>query len=274
MGSDEADDGEWSAQRIEKEIRMLQRKQFHQRERFLLLQEGMNRLADAMAGHPGLDYPEELKPITFLEGSRKDVLFLSFGGVRMGAGMPPAEFHASLSGRDVPGYFIKDFRQSWYQEGLLGLSSDVAGTEAVLRALVERHAPGRLVTLGVSSGGYAAILFGTLLGADRVVAFSPQVDVNNEVARLYAGFDTPLPKQFVNRKGASLEAVLGAQDRLPEISVHYSADNRLDARGAEALSGFAGVSLEPLAGSSIHPVTAELKRNGQLAVILDRLVSF
>jgi hypothetical protein len=278
MASDETGDEageERGIKRLEREIRALQRKQFHQRERLLLLQQGMNRLAEAMADHPGLDYPEELKPITFLEGARKDVLFLSFGGVRMGAGIPPAEFHASLKGRDVPGYFIKDFRQSWYQEGLLGLSSDVAGTEEVLRALIARHAPKHLVTLGISSGGYAAILFGALLGADRVLAFSPQTEVTEEVAKLYAGFDTPLPKQFVRQAGASaLETVLRERERLPEIGVVYSADNAIDMRSAEALRGIKGIGLVPMAGVDVHPVTVALKRNGQLSDILERLISF
>jgi hypothetical protein len=281
MASDETGDrakgpgAAWTPRRIEQEIRALQRKQLHQRERLLLLQQGLNSLAEAMKDHPGLDYPEELKPITYLEGSRKDVLFLSFGGVRLGAGIPPAEFHASLSGRDVPGYFIKDFRQSWYQEGLLGLSSDVASTAAVLKALIERHSPRHVVTLGVSAGGYAAILFGALLGVDRVAAFSPQTDVSHQVVKLYAGYDTPPPRQFAGEEGAaSLEKVLKSQLRLPEIRVYYGADHELDARTAHGLSGLPGVHLAPQMGVDAHPVTADLKRSGKLNAILGRLVSF
>lgn len=266
---------EWTSQRIEREIRTLQRKQFHQRERLLLLQEGMNRLADAMAEHPGLDYPEELQPITYLAGSRTDVLFLSFGGVRMGAGIPPKEFHASLKGRDAPGYFIKDFRQSWYQEGLLGHSHDVAGTVEVLRALVARHSPKHVVTLGVSAGGYAAMLFGTLLGVDRVAAFSPQIDVSHQVVKLYSGFDTPPPRQFVGEEGAaSLSTLLGAQARLPDIRIYYGDAQEHDVASAEQLKDIAGVTLVPQAGVSDHPVTVALKRNGQLSEILDQLIAF
>jgi hypothetical protein len=265
----------WSARRVENEIRALQRKQQHQRERLLLLQEGLNRIADALQDHPGLDYPEELKPVTYLDGERKDVLFLSFGGVRMGTGIPPAEFHASLSGRGVPGYFIKDFRQSWYQEGLLGLSSDIAGTEAVLRTLIARHSPRHVVTLGVSSGGYAAILFGALLGVDRVAAFSPQTDVDHQVVKLYSGLDTPPPRQFLSgEEKRSLDTVLRAQGKLPQIKVYYGAGNEPDATTARTLAGIEGVTLMPQEGVDAHPVTLELKRNGQLSVILDQLISF
>jgi hypothetical protein len=267
--------GEWSRKRIEQEIQALQRKQFHQRERMLVMQAGLNAIADALTGHPGLDYPEELKPISFLPGSRQDVLFLSFGGVKMGTGIPPAEFHASLSGRDVPGYFIKDFRQCWYQEGLLGLSSDIAGTEAVLRALIARHAPKHVVTLGVSAGGYAAILFGALLGVDRVVAFSPQTNVDEQVVRLYSGFDTPPPNQFL-REGdrSSLKRVLRAQASLPEIRIYFGADHELDSSTAEGLKDFPGVILEPLTGVDTHSAIGALKRSGGLPAVLERLVTF
>lgn len=283
MAGDDSDQGggkrgkggqEWTPRRMENEIRALQRKQHHQRERLLLLQAGINAIADALSGHPGLDYPEELKPITWLEGARKDVLFLSFGGVRMGAGIPTAEFHASLIGRDVPGYFIKDFRQSWYQEGLLGLSSDIAGTEAVLRALIQRHAPKHVVTLGVSAGGYAAMLFGALLGADRVAAFSPQINVNHQVVKLYAGFDTPPPRQFLGDEGTSLQSVLRAQARLPDIRIYYGDGHEADVADAESLRDVPGVTLEPQVGVSDHPVTIALKRNGQLSEVLDRLIAF
>lgn len=271
----EAETPEAQMRRMALDIRLLQRKQFHQRERMLLLQQGLNQLAGAMADHPGLDYPEDLKPISFLAGSRSDVLFLSFGGVRMGAGIPPAEFHASLSGRDLPGYFIKDFRQSWYQEGLLGLSQDIAGTEAVLRALIERHSPRHVVTLGVSAGGYAAILFGALLGVDRVAAFSPQIDVDNQVLKLYSGYDTPPPKQFqAGVRTPPLRRFLRQQPKLPEISVYYGGEHAFDSSNARALDGIEQVKLKPLAGVAVHPVTVELRRTGELARILDELVSF
>jgi hypothetical protein len=242
----------------------------------LLLQEGMNRIADALGGHPGLDYPEELKPISFLPGERTDVLFLSFGGVRMGSGMPPFEFTASLSSRGVPGYFIKDFRQSWYHKGLLGISQDITGTHAYLQDLVARQGCERLVTLGSSAGGYAAILFGALLNADRVAAFAPQAEVTRDVVKQYAAYDSPPPAQFLDKKTSvpSLPEFLRTRPSLPEIRIYYAAESRMDVEDAEKFAEFDGIELIPAPDTANHSIAAELKRRGQLGGILEDLVTF
>lgn len=268
--------GAWTQRRTQAEVRTLKRMQFHQRERMLLLQEGMNRIADALADHPGLDYPEELRPISFLPGERTDVLFLSFGGVRMGSGMPPFEFTASLSSRGVPGYFIKDFRQSWYHEGLLGLSRDIAGTHLFLQELVARQGCKKLVTLGNSAGGYAAILFGALLNADRVAAFAPQAEVTHDVVRQYANYDSPPPAQFLDKKTSvpSLVNFLSSRPTLPEIRVYYGAECRPDVEDAGKLARFDRVKLVAVPDTAAHTIAAELKRRGQLSGILEDLVSF
>ena len=266
----------WPPRRVQSEIRALKRMQFHQRQRMLLLQESMNRIAEALGDRPGLDYPEDLKPVSFLPGERTDVLFLSFGGVRMGSGMPPFEFTASLSSKGVPGYFIKDFRQSWYHEGLLGISEDLEGTHRYLQQLVARHNCKRLVTLGNSAGGYAAILFGALLGADRVTAFAPQVEVTRDVVKQYAAYDSPPPAQFLDKNKAvpALDKFLEGRAGLPRIQVYYAADNRADSRGAARLAGFDRVELRPIAGTANHSIAAELKRSGQLNGILEELITF
>lgn len=266
----------WSPERAQLEIRNLKRMQFHQRQKMLLLQEGMNRIAEAMGEAPGLDYPEDLKPVSFLPGERTDVLFMSFGGVRLGSGMPPFEFTASLSSRGAPGYFIKDFRQSWYHEGLLGISDDIAGTHRYLQTLVERHGCDHLVTLGSSAGGYAAILFGALLGADRVAAFAPQADVTADVVKHFAGYDSPPPSQFLDRRKSvpSLTQFLRQQGKLPEIQVYYGEGCRMDAEDADKLAGLDQVRLMPVADTASHSIAAELKRRGELDGILEALISF
>lgn len=273
---DDSDVAAWPPRRIKAEIRALKRMQFHQRQKLLLLQEGLNQVAAAFGDDPALVYPEELKPVSFLPGERTEVLFLSFGGVRLGSGMPPFEFTASLSARGVPGYFIKDFRQSWYHEGLLGLSDDIESTHRYLAGLVARHNCQRLVTLGSSAGGYAAILFGTLLGADRVAAFAPQAEVTRDVVKQFASYDSPPPAQFLDRAKSvpALRQFLRNQPKLPAIHVYYAADSRTDAEDAERLAGLDGVELIAVPDTANHSIAAELKKRGRLNGILEALVTF
>lgn len=68
---------------------------------------------------------------------------------------------------------IRDVVNSWYHRGVPGLGTHVDEVAATLRGLVRSIGPSEVITIGQSMGGYAAILFGMLLDADRIVAFGP-----------------------------------------------------------------------------------------------------
>ncbi len=96
-------------------------------------------------------------------------LLIAFGGLASRLdGIPPFEFLSALSGTEARRVFIRDLNQSWYQEGVRGVSTTLAATTTALRALVAESGAQRVVTLGVSAGGFAAIYFGCQLEADFV----------------------------------------------------------------------------------------------------------
>ena len=66
---------------------------------------------------------------------------------------------------------IRDIANAWYHRGVPGLGRHVDDVAASLRTLVRTIRPSEVTTVGQSDGGYAAIMFGMLLGADRIVAF-------------------------------------------------------------------------------------------------------
>jgi hypothetical protein len=59
-----------------------------------------------------------------------------------------------------------------YHNGIAGISGNIDETVAYLRKETEPYK--NVVFIGVSSGGYAAILFGSLVPVQKVVAFIPQ----------------------------------------------------------------------------------------------------
>jgi hypothetical protein len=269
-------DDEDSVRFLKRELKKMARVQLHLREKFEVLHEGSNRLYEALARLGPVDYPEELKSVIAVEGPRDDLRFLAFAGLNLGMGMPPFEFLRSLSARDVPGWFVKDFYQSWYQKGLLGLTRDPLETRDYLRGLIGENEGKRLVTIGASSGGYAAIVYGCWLGAERVVAFSPQTMVNRRIVSQYAAIDTPEPLRFLDKSSGilNLRLFLQQQDRLPEITVYYGSDHDQDTKEAMHLEGLDGLTLIPVAGVEGHSITGELRKRGELDTILDGLVSF
>ena len=69
-----------------------------------------------------------------------------------------------------------------------GWGADVDETAEALRSLVDRMAPSWVGAVGQSMGAYAAILFGTLLEVDRVLAFGPLSYLRSDWARRDSDF--------------------------------------------------------------------------------------
>lgn len=70
--------------------------------------------------------------------------------------------------------YLRDIHKEWY---FRGVNSNYNTIEKVLSFLKKVSKGYKIVTVGSSAGGYAATLFGVLLGAERVFAFSPQFDL-------------------------------------------------------------------------------------------------
>jgi hypothetical protein len=68
--------------------------------------------------------------------------------------------------------FLKDSHESNYHKGVSGLSTDVDSTLEYLKKATQGYQT--TIFMGNSAGGYAAILFGSLVPVTHVIAFVPQ----------------------------------------------------------------------------------------------------
>lgn len=131
--------------------------------------------------------------------------------------------------------FLRDLNRAWYQLGLAPYTRAVTDTAALLGELIAERAPNRIVTVGISAGGFAAMLYGHLLGADEAHAFSPRtyIDVDNRLKHDDFFMDDRLPEIY-----ESAEAQPQYFDLLPLLSnepnkktkfyIHYAEERRLD----------------------------------------------
>ena len=113
----------------------------------------------------------DAEPLEFSDAD-SDVLLVAFGGLNRQIGIPPFEFMRLTGETPVKKLFVRDPRQAWYHRGLPGYSDTLEETATVLAERTRGAA--RTVVTGNSAGGYAALLFGELLGADAIVCFAPQ----------------------------------------------------------------------------------------------------
>ena len=71
--------------------------------------------------------------------------------------------------------FIRDIQKQWYMEGI---NNEINTPVELLKLLQSLTAGLRVYTVGSSAGGFAAMLFGNLLKAERVYAFNSQLNLN------------------------------------------------------------------------------------------------
>lgn len=102
---------------------------------------------------------------------------------------------------------IRDVFKTWY---LKGINAELNNVEKVLDFLKQETKGLKVTCLGSSAGGYAAVLFGCLLQAERVFSFSGQFSLfhglNNEMIRREQPF-------------------LVESEKIPEINKYYSLKN-------------------------------------------------
>lgn len=78
------------------------------------------------------------------------------------------------------GIFLRDRSNTWYQAGVPDAGDSVEAVAETIRQRARGY--DRVVTLGSSMGGYAALAFAPLLNATRAVAVVPQVRVGTAAA--------------------------------------------------------------------------------------------
>ena len=255
-----------------------------------------------------------------------ETLVIAFGGLQQrfggghGGGVAPYEFVKSCQRAGAThALFVRDPTRSWYCRGVGGAKADdeedaavtpaMEGSEsfdgmiAALRKEVKRLQPTRVVTIGSSMGGYAAVRAGLALSVDIAVAFSPQVLISPEMRRGASldpmHFDELLSWLRVvgEVEGFELTPLTDAARRAPvgcttRLEVHAGSSEAGDVHEAELLvaaveeearkrsssssgskRGDGGGASVPTATLTVHPnrdhnLVIDLRDNGELHTML------
>lgn len=72
--------------------------------------------------------------------------------------------------------FIRDIIKQWY---LTGINKTVDTPERLFEFLKKETTDFKVVTVGSSAGGFAAVLFGSLLNAEKIFTFNGQFEINS-----------------------------------------------------------------------------------------------
>lgn len=216
----------------------------------------------------------DAQPVAADFSSPSKTLLVAFGGIAKGLGVPPFEFFRMAEKLQTKRMFVRDIDQAWYQRGLSGVSHDILSTADYLRRVIEPLRVARTVFVGNSMGGYAAMLFGSLLNVHEVHAFSPQT---------YLGFwqrlltlDRRWRQQIrsiqrdrqVKKSYFDLKNILADSPRRTVMHVHFADQHRLDSIHGHRLANLPSVVLHPYPHRG-HNLIKRLRKDGTLQSILD-----
>jgi hypothetical protein len=196
-------------------------------------------------------------------------LVVAFAGLKgFLGGFPAFEFKNILSSVHVKSAYLRDHYAAWYHRGVVDIGPDIDAIAAKLRELHEEAE--RLVMIGNSAGGYAALLFGALLDCETHV-FSPQTFIDPQLLR-DAGdhrWDEELnvllaSGRFDSRYGDLAPVLAGSDGR---FNVYYGALDDIDFKHVSRVRDLAQVTLNPIEGCH-HRVVKHLRDSGWLRSFL------
>jgi pimeloyl-ACP methyl ester carboxylesterase len=218
-------------------------------------------------------------PLSLDMSSDSRTLLIAFGGMKGELGIPPFEFFSATGGIPVKRLFVRDLRQAWYHEGIPGHGGSVSALADSLREIVEAEEVERLVVAGSSAGGYAALLFGTLLGADVVLSFGPQTVLELDVLADFDDHRWDGDLQRLTAAGtldpswtdlrAALPRVRSSDTRYELYFANIEGRHGRDRLHAERLIGLEGLHLYRFA-SRDHRIALVLREKGALDRVLRR----
>ena len=156
---------------------------------------------------------------------------------------------------------LSDFRRSLYLRGIAGLGSDFPETLEHVRTLIPAPSDGRVVSLGTSAGGLAAIWTAVELGLPRAVSVGGVTpdDVGERVQT-----------QGMSARGFD-DAIRRNAGRLPEVLLVSGEQNERDNRKALSMAGRMPATLVSVPDCANHNVLHALWSRGELGPFLDRM---
>ena len=199
-----------------------------------------------------------------------NTLVIAFGGNALSLGISVFEFQKSLINNfDCSFIFVKDIKRAWYQFGVDGVGSNPEEVAVELKKLIKEIKPSKIVTMGTSAGGYAAILFGALIGVDLVIAFGAQTflplgDLRKLDGR-FVRFLKTYPK-FKTSKYADLKNI--DLSLAKKIIIVYGKNGGKDKIHAERIKNFSNVGVIEVSGG--HNVVSDMKRKGTFISFLKK----
>ena len=213
----------------------------------------------------------------FFEDNNSDILLITFAGMGWKKSVPTFIFYNFLKKYDnIDKFFLRDIKMRYYLTGLKNNTDNLNDTIEFIKKIITKKKYKKIIGLGCSAGGYAAILFGTLLQFDKIIAFSPQVVLTSKkeslIDDIYNAPQTCKWLSEMNKNDSFYQKCLDLKNFIPfnnEINIHYSVNGTRGCDKKHALyleSNNCKIIEHP---GNDHMIALTLRNNGKLKEIID-----
>jgi hypothetical protein len=175
-------------------------------------------------------------------------------------------YHVWLSHLPANVVILRDWERMLYLQGVASLGS-VDDSVEKLKEMLALLKTRKTVTIGNSAGGFGALHYGALLGADASVVFAPPVNIPHTVENL---------RKRARLRNALVEKRDEGAIQWPDLKVMYSENpnlrahifygelNDLDRTHAESMAGVDNVKLTMIEGATSHGLLGMVAEEGLL----------
>lgn len=132
------------------------------------------------------------------------------------------EWRSSVPVRAYKQIFVRDIYKQWY---LRGINNKVSTPPELLNLLQSECCGFKTITCGSSAGGYAAILYGGMLGAERIFAFNPQFELDS---LLNDKAPTANPLLYRLKDNAEFRKYYDLNPHIKDVPIYYFVSDKSD----------------------------------------------
>jgi len=154
-------------------------------------------------------------------------------------------------------FYIRDRHNDWYCNGCTSIPRGASGLEEYLASVRRLHT--RLAVVGNSMGGYAALRYGCSIGADLVIAVSPQSYISTGARERTGDIRWPADMARINAADQAIDISNSATWR-PDTTLIFHANDPLDLTHVEQFRG-SPATIIPLNEDARHETAAAWLRD-------------
>lgn len=163
---------------------------------------------------------------------------------------------------DLTKLLVRDPSDNWYNTGLPEVGDTLEEIAERIEGELSELGARRVVTCGSSMGGYAAILFGCMIGADRAIGIAPQTLLDPILPHA--------PLEGVDLQAPDLDPIIRDAPGT-EVDLVAGWDELLDIFHAKRVAAHPSVRVLAIRNGH-HLFTGDLHRAGKLVPLLTELV--